>query len=155
MNRARPEIRRAQARDAAEMARLAVQLGYPMSAAEMTRRLGALVRNEHHCIVVAADAEVLLGWMHVEQRFSLEGGERAELMGLVVDSTARRGGLGRALVGAAEDWARSRGLSSLTVRSNVAREPSHPFYEALGYRREKTQHVYRKALTSRAVIPNA
>jgi GNAT superfamily N-acetyltransferase len=117
-----------------------------MSDDEMVRRLAALSASACHYVAVAASGERLLGWMHVEHRFSLEGGDRAELMGLVVDSGARRHGLGRPLVEAAEDWARGRGLSSLTVRSNVARELSHPFYEALGYSREKTQHVYRKTL---------
>src|SRR5688572_11290388 len=129
------------------MTRLSAQLGYPMSPAEMTLRLGVLLPNERHYIAVAASGERLLGWMHVEHRFSLEGGDRAELMGLVVDASARRGGVGRALVGAAEKWALTRGLPALTVRSNATREHSHPFYEALGYAREKTQHVYRKALT--------
>jgi GNAT superfamily N-acetyltransferase len=140
------EIRRASLGDAAEMTRLSAQLGYPMAPEEMTRRLGILLPNERHYIAVAASGARLLGWMHVEHRFSLEGGERAELMGLVVDSSARRGGVGRELVGAAEKWALARGLAALTVRSNAAREHSHPFYEALGYAREKTQHVYRKAL---------
>jgi GNAT superfamily N-acetyltransferase len=67
-------------------------------------------------------------------------------MGLVTDSSARRRGLGRELVDVAESWARARGLSAVTVRSNVARELSHPFYETLGYLREKTQHVYRKVM---------
>jgi GNAT superfamily N-acetyltransferase len=140
-------VRRALTTDAAEMARLAAELGYPMPNEEMLRRLSVLSTNECHYVAVAAAGERLLGWMHVEHRFSLEGGDRAELMGLVVDSTARGQGLGRTLVAAAEDWSRGRGLSPLTVRSNAAREVSHPFYEALGYRREKTQHVYRKALT--------
>jgi GNAT superfamily N-acetyltransferase len=65
-------------------------------------------------------------------------------MGLVVDSSVRRRGTGRVLVDAAEQWAESQGLAALTIRSNVSRELSHPFYEALGYVREKTQHVYRK-----------
>jgi GNAT superfamily N-acetyltransferase len=143
----RSEIRRAQPGDAPEMTRLSVQLGYPMSAAEMARRLGALLQSERHCVTVAANGELLLGWMHVEHRSSLEGGDRAELMGLVVDSCARRGGVGRRLVEVAETWAVSRGLSTLTVRSNAARELSHPFYEALGYSRAKTQHVYTKGLT--------
>jgi GNAT superfamily N-acetyltransferase len=65
-------------------------------------------------------------------------------MGLVVDGAARRRGTGRALVDAAEQWAQSQGLATLTVRSNVTRQLSHPFYEALGYVREKTQHLYRK-----------
>jgi len=74
----------------------------------------------------------------------MQTADRAELMGLVVDGTARRRGTGRTLVDAAEQWAKSRGLTALTVRSNVTRELSHPFYEALGYVREKTQHLYRK-----------
>jgi GNAT superfamily N-acetyltransferase len=113
----------------------------------MVRRLTVLSADPRHYVAVAASGERLLGWMHVEHRFSLEGGDRAELMGLVVDAGARRHGVGRALVAAAENWSRGRGLPSLTVRSNAARELSHPFYEALGYRRDKTQHVYSKALT--------
>jgi GNAT superfamily N-acetyltransferase len=98
-------------------------------------------------VAVAATGEDLLGCMHVEHRLSLAEGERAEIMGLVVDPRARGRGLGRDLVNSAESWARARGLSAVTVRSNVARELSHPFYEALGYSREKTQHVYRKSVT--------
>jgi len=141
----RPEVRRAQMSDDAELARLSGELGYPMSSDDMRARLSRLLPDERHCIAVAHDGDGrLLGWMHVEHRTSLEGGDRAELMGLVVDGTARRRGTGRVLVGAAEHWAQSRGLHELTVRSNVTRELSHPFYEALGYVREKTQHVYRK-----------
>jgi GNAT superfamily N-acetyltransferase len=128
------------------MARLAGELGYPMSSEEMARRLDVLLPNESHYIAVADKGDRLLGWVHVEHRFSLEGGDRAELMGLVTDSSARRRGLGRELVDVAESWARARGLSAVTVRSNVARELSHPFYETLGYLREKTQHVYRKVM---------
>jgi len=149
MSDIRNEWRRARKSDGAEMARLAAELGYPQSVAEMTRRLTTLLADERHCITVAAAGERLLGWLHVEHRFSLEGGDRAEIMGLVVDSSARRNGLGRALVEAAESWARARGLPSLTVRSNAARELSHPFYEAIGYSRDKTQHVYRKTVEPR------
>lgn len=142
----RLEIRRAQLGDAPEMARLAAQLGYPMTVAEMAERLAILLPNERHCIAVAASGERLLGRVHVEHRSSIEAGDRAEIMGLVVDSSARRHGLGRELVEHAEAWALARGLSAVTVRSNAARELSHPFYEALGYSRDKTQHVYSKAV---------
>jgi GNAT superfamily N-acetyltransferase len=143
---AHPEIRPARIDDAAELARLAGELGYPMSAAEMTRRLGVLLKNDRHYVAVAATGKDLFGCMHVEHRFSLAEGERAEIMGLIVDPSARGQGLGRDLVDGAESWARARSLSVVTVRSNVVRELSHPFYAALGYSREKTQHVYRKKL---------
>ncbi len=147
MDIASTEFRRAEITDAGEMARLAGELGYPVSSVEMARRLAILLSNPGHYIAVAADARRLLGWVHVEHRFSLEGGDRAELMGLVVDSTVRRRGVGHELVDLAEGWTSKRGLSSLTVRSNVARELSHPFYESLGYVRSKTQHVYNKVVT--------
>jgi GNAT superfamily N-acetyltransferase len=140
------EIRPARITDAGEIARLAGELGYPMSADEMARRLATLASNEYHHVAVVASGERLLGWMHVERRFSLEGGDRAELMGLVVDSTARRRGIGRELLAVAENWTLAQGLPALVVRSNVIREQSHPFYESLGYSRSKTQHVYTKVV---------
>lgn len=148
MSSVHAKIRGAQVGDAAEMARLAGELGYPMSSAEMMRRLDLLLTDARHHVAVVADEDQLLGWVHVEHRVSLEGGERAELMGLVVDSTVRRQGWGKALLDAAESWALAQGLSTLTVRSNVARHSSHPFYESFGYTRSKTQHVYAKKLKS-------
>jgi GNAT superfamily N-acetyltransferase len=145
----RPQIRSAQASDAAEMTRLSAELGYPMSIDEMRSALGRLLVDARHWVAVADEGgDRLLGWMHVEHRTSMQSADRAELIGLVVDGSARRRGTGRALVAAAEQWAQSRGLAALTVRSNVTRELSHPFYEALGYVREKTQHLYRKRFGS-------
>jgi len=141
----RPEIRRAAPSDAAEIARLSGELGYPLSIDEMRASLGRLLADARHFVAVADEgSDRLLGWMHVEHRTSIQSADRGELIGLVVDGDARRRGTGRALVDAAERWARSQGLTTLTVRSNVMRELSHPFYEALGYVREKTQHLYRK-----------
>jgi GNAT superfamily N-acetyltransferase len=74
----------------------------------------------------------------------IESGERVEIVGLVVDAQARRGGIGRAMIAAAEAWTRARGLDALYLRSNVLRPEAHPFYEGLGFLRTKTQHAYLK-----------
>lgn len=140
------EIRGARSTDAAEMARLAGELGYPASADAMAERLASLLPDPGQHIAVASDGERLLGWVHVQRGSTLDIGVRAEIAGLVVDATARRHGLGRRLVAVAEDWTRTQGLPSLMVRSNVARDVSHPFYESLGFARIKTQHVYAKGL---------
>ena len=145
-----PTIRAAQLSDAPEMARLAEQLGYPTSTDEMARLLGRLLASAQHFVAVAASGPGRLrGWAHIEHRSSIEGRDRAELMGLVVDTSARGHGTGRALVEAVERWAAERDLGVLIVRSNVARELSHPFYEALGYTRQKTQHVYKKTVSAK------
>jgi GNAT superfamily N-acetyltransferase len=140
-------LRRAQPTDAAEMARLGGELGYPTATDVMAQRLTLLLQHERHLVAVAADGASLRGWLHVEHRFALAGADRAELIALVIDSQWRRGGLGRELVRLAEAWALARGIPTLMVRSNAARAESHPFYEALGYARSKTQHVYSKAVT--------
>src|SRR2546430_17689930 len=76
----------------------------------------------------------------------MDPGQRAGLGGPAVGTGARRGGVGRLLVQAVEEWATDRGLSSVDVRSNVVRPESHPFYKRIGYARSKSQHVYAKLL---------
>ena len=92
------------------------------------------------------DPPFLLGWIAAERRLILESGDIVEIVGLVVDTTQQRSGIGRALVVATEQWAASLGVSTLWVSSNVTRTASHPFYESLGYVRIKTQHAYAKTL---------
>jgi GNAT superfamily N-acetyltransferase len=142
-------IRHARLDDAPEMARLAAELGYPMTADDMAQRLAMLLADDRHCVFVVDGDGALAGWGHVEHRVLLEEGDRAEVMGLVVDARSRRIGVGRALIDAIEAWSAARGIGQITVRSNVVRQQSHPFYLALGYSRSKTQHVYVKPIAAR------
>ena len=141
-------IRVATIADAAEIARLSAQLGYPAPVETFAARLRRLLDSRVHAVLVAAsDADRhLAGFIALEQRITLESGERVEIVGLVVDADARRGGVGRSLVAAAEQWAGDHGLGEVFLRSNVVRPEAHPFYEGLGYTRTKTQHAYRKRL---------
>jgi GNAT superfamily N-acetyltransferase len=54
--------------------------------------------------------------------------------------------MGRALIHAAEEWAKEQGYSRIVVRSNAVRKEAHDFYPSLGYNSVKTQKVYRKEL---------
>lgn len=140
-------IRPARARDAADIARLATELGYPSTEQDMKLRIEQLLRSESYFLVVAEQEAEVIGWIAAERRLLIESGERADIVGLIVTEAARRGGVGQALVEAAEQWARRQGLPKMAVRSSVARAESHPFYERLGYVRAKTQHAYTKRLT--------
>ena len=139
-------IRRAVVEDAAVIARLATDLGYSTTTEQAAARLSALLARESQFIAVAEVSSRVVGWVAAERRLLLESGERAEIVGLIVDASSRRAGTGAALVQAAEDWARGQGLQTLNIRSNVARVEAHPFYERLGYKRAKTQHAYAKLL---------
>lgn len=140
-------IRHAEPTDAAAIAALCTQLGYPSEADVIARRLDRLLKLPTQAVFVACDEDDgVHGFVATEQRLILESGDRVEVVALAVDAAARRNGAGRALMAAAELWALKRGVPEVFLRSNVLREESHPFYESLGYTRTKTQHVYTRSL---------
>lgn len=144
------EIRQANIAGAEEIARLTTELGYAATAEDTSCRLSVLLSRPSHFIAVASANDArLLGWIAAERRHTLDAGdagERWEISGLIVSADARGGGVGQALVSARENWAAGEGLATIMVRSNIARSESHAFYQALAFKREKTQHVCAKAL---------
>lgn len=133
--------------DAAAVARLATQLGYPSTAAQIERRLQALEKSPDARVLVAeAPDGAVQGWIHVFGRRMLESDPDAEIGGLVVDEAARGRGVGSALVASAEAWARERGYDIVSVRSNVIRAGAHEFYKSRGYQVLKSQYKLRKKL---------
>ncbi|HVL69088.1 MAG TPA: GNAT family N-acetyltransferase [Vicinamibacterales bacterium] len=141
-------VRRAAIGDAAALVELTVQLGYPSDPDAITARLDDLLVRDDHQVLVTCDGDGrAVGWIHVAERRLLESPPHAEILGLVVHRDYRRQHRGERLVSAAEAWAAGRALAFVSVRSNVTRAESHPFYERLGYVRAKTQHAYRKQIS--------
>ena len=140
-------IRPMTAADAPHIADLSTQLGYPSTAMETAERLAMLEeRTDQHAALVADDDGRAVGWAHVELVTSLLSGLKANIGGLVIDEAHRSSGIGAALLGAAEAWARERGADTMVVRSRVTRERAHRFYEREGYALAKTSHVFEKRL---------
>jgi GNAT superfamily N-acetyltransferase len=133
--------------DAAAVANLTTQLGYPVGAAELGRRFDALSARSDDAVFVATDADDRpIGWIHVGLLVGLATSDAAGIHGLVVDEAERSAGVGAALVAAGESWARDRGVSTITVRSRIARVRAHRFYAGLGYRETKRSLVFEKAI---------
>ena len=140
-------IRRAKTSDAARLAELAGELGYPTTTAQMKRRLRQIKPASQHAVLVAvqADGEVI-GWLHLSVEPLLEVDMRGEINGLVIGEAHRSLGAGAELLAAAEKWAHKQGCKSVSLRSNVIRERAHKFYERHGYEHYKTQKAFRKPL---------
>jgi len=140
-------IRAATATDAAALAELCTQLGYPAQPGEAAERLAALgPANSVNIVLVAEDAGAVLGWIHVCGIRFFQSPPFAEIGGLVVDEASRGRGVGKLLVEAAAGWAAEQGYGKLRVRSNVVREDAHRFYEREGFQRVKTQAVFDRKL---------
>jgi GNAT superfamily N-acetyltransferase len=140
-------IRMARSEDAAALAQLSTQLGYPADAGTIAARHARVRAADVGEVFVAADAQGnVIGWAHVVPRLHLEEIPFAELAGLVVADTARSAGVGARLLAAAETWAKQHGFTRLRVRSNVVRERAHRFYLREGYAERKRQVVFEKDL---------
>jgi GNAT superfamily N-acetyltransferase len=141
-------IRRMEAGDLGRVAELAGQLGYRVSEPEIEARFRRIADDPSHGVYVAQGPDGrVIGWIHLQPKLVLESEPSVEIEGLVVDATARRTGVGRALIAHAEGWARERGFRVLRLRSNVLRTEAHAFYPALGFTVAKTQHLYVRRLS--------
>jgi GNAT superfamily N-acetyltransferase len=139
-------IRPARISDAAAIAGLATQLGYPTRSEEAEPRLLDVTSRPENAVLVAESDGVVVGWIHVAASHHVETECFAEILALVVDQEHRSGGIGAALVEAASDWGARSGFATLRVRSNVVRERTHAFYERLGFARIKSQVVFARPI---------
>jgi ribosomal protein S18 acetylase RimI-like enzyme len=92
-------------------------------------------------VLVAAEHGQILGTATVELDVRIESDRdpppphTAEVRMLGVDPKARKHGIGRALMVASEDLARSQGRSVMTLHTNEDMRAARGLYVAMGYRR--------------------
>ncbi|MDX1689986.1 MAG: GNAT family N-acetyltransferase [Acidimicrobiia bacterium] len=130
--------------DVPRLVALLATLGYGVDHPELERRLGALGADDR--LLVADDGGTPAGFVVARLDNHLAEGPAVEITSLVVDPAARRRGIGAALVGAVEAWARDRGRDRVRLRSNVVRDDAHAFYEAEGFAVVKRSTVFEKRI---------
>jgi len=129
-------IRPAEERDAAELAELMTQLGYPTSPEEMANRMRHIFRDRSFATFVAVENDDVLGMIGLCISPSYEHNARnGRIIALSVEKRSRRHGIGRKLVAFAEDFFTREKVGRIAVRSHIRREDAHKFYESLGYER--------------------
>ena len=120
--------------DAARVAVLLGQLGYPADAGRVRARLDDWLTDERSVLLAAEVDGVVLGVAALHVIPLLEHDEdRGRLVALVVDDTHRGLGVGRRLVAEVEHEARRLGCRELEVTSARVRDAAHGFYRSLGY----------------------
>jgi aminoglycoside 6'-N-acetyltransferase I len=93
----------------------------------------------------------LCGFVEVGTRPYAEGCETSPvgyIEGWYVDADVRRHGYGRALLGAAEEWARSAGYTEMASDALLDNTVSHRAHGQCGYQEVERLVTFRKSLTS-------
>ena len=135
-------IRDANLSDASELAVLMCQLGYESKPREMETRLKSILSNSAYKTFVAIMDGRLCGMIGTFTYPSYEHNDPGgRILALVTSSTARRRGIGRALVVTAEKDFAQRGVARVALDTRLTREDAHKFYESLGYERNGWRFV--------------
>ena len=139
-------VRRLAADDAEAAAELSSQLGYPCPAGDLRERIEEMLRAADRVAFAAVVDGEMVGWIDAAMERHLQSPASAVIGGLVVREDTRGLGVGRRLCLEVEEWARSKSVPLVRVRSQVKREDAHRFYLRDGYRQVKTSLVFEKAV---------
>jgi GNAT superfamily N-acetyltransferase len=144
-------LRHADPSDAQIIAELLGELGYPASPTAVTRRLERLLASRAAAFMGESNGRAVgLCTIHLFDVIH-EDTPLAMLSALIVTADARRTGVGRRMVGGAEEWARMAGAGRVVVATGLSRSGAHAFYEALGYEHNARRYVKRIAAVGEPV----
>jgi GNAT superfamily N-acetyltransferase len=128
-------LREAGAADAAALARLLTELGYPTDAVSVPDRMARFHAAGGAIALVAEHEGEVVGLVTAHAFSSIHAdGEMGRLTTLVVSSEVRHQGIGRQLVSAAESWLQAQGCVRSSVVTGIGRAEAHEFYSKMGYK---------------------
>jgi GNAT superfamily N-acetyltransferase len=137
-------LRQATPRDAARIAALLTDEGYPAGESDILDRLARFAPPAGSVVVAASGGEIL-GFIAVAVVPRFEHGDAfARILALVVDPGVRDRGLGRALIAEAERIATDRGAAFVEITAGHHRPEARRLYEHVGYDASLTTYLRKR-----------
>lgn len=141
------EIREAVPNDADAISELNdLQMGYKTLAKDTFERLNSILASGRNKIFVATIEGKVVGYVHVNDYDLIYFPHMKNIMGIAVDQKYKRQGIGRALMNAVEEWARSTNAVGIRLVSGETRTGAHEFYRHCGFSGDKKQINLKKML---------
>ena len=139
------EIREATIEDANHICELnCTEMGYEYPAEETKKQLTKILSSAKDRIYVAVLTGKVVGYVHANDYDLVYTPPMKNIMGIAVSGECKRMGIGKALLGAVENWAKADGAMGVRLVSGATRTESHAFYERCGYSGGKQQLNFKK-----------
>lgn len=114
--------------------------GQPSDPARARDWLQARMQASESVVLLAEAEGKALGFVQLYPMFSSVGTARTWILNdLYVDAAARRGGVARALLDAAADFAREDGARSIVLETTRDNGPARALYRDAGWNEDETQ----------------
>ncbi|HEY6129196.1 MAG TPA: GNAT family N-acetyltransferase [Candidatus Acidoferrum sp.] len=148
-------VRGAVPSDLAELASLRTALWPESPLADHTRELRAILGGTFQSVMplvifVAEENYTVLGFLEAGLRSTADGCDVSRPVGYVegwyVIESRRGQGIGRALLNAAENWAREQGCREMASDADIHNTLSHRVHQASGFAVTARSILYRKSL---------
>jgi aminoglycoside 6'-N-acetyltransferase I len=145
-------VRGARPEDRAEWLRMRKALWDDCPDEQQVREMeGILGGDTEEVFIAERPGGRLCGFLEAALRSRADGCDSTPvgyIEGWYVDEDVRRSGVGRALIDAAEAWARSRGCRQMASDAELWNEVSHQAHGALGYQETARLVLFKKDLAS-------
>ena len=132
------EIRNYQASDIEELIPLYADLGYPVTAEVLRKRLGILLHQPSYQLLVAVLDEKVVGLIGFSKMYFFErDGFYYRILALVVGTNYRNQGVASHLIEEVRKQASLKGAFALVLNSGIRAERSeaHHFYQNYGFKK--------------------
>ena len=132
-------IREANPEDSATIAEITAEgLGYDCAPEVIARNIASMDRTHARLFVAETDGSVV-GFVEPQVYEAVYFATLVNILGLAVRESHRGTGIGKALMEAAENWAKEIGAKGVRLNSGATRTNAHAFYRHIGYTTEKQQ----------------
>lgn len=118
--------------------------GYEYPLIKTKERLSLILKSPGNKIYVACENNTVIGYIHVSDYECTYFDSLKNIMAIAVLEKYRGIGAGKALLHAAESWAKACGCCGVRLVSGFNREKAHGFYEHCGYAHRKDQKNFIK-----------
>ena len=120
------------------------EMGYDYSLENTKRKLEKILTSTKDKIFVAVVDGIVVGYVHANDYDVIYFPSMKNIMGIAVASAYRRNGIGKALLGKVEEWAKASGAKGIRLVSGSTRSDAHKFYRHMGYDDGKQQLNFKK-----------